>query len=151
MNLPDDLSDLERELARCQQPKPSPDFRPRVLSAVAHELSLPSTSVMLSRRSRLGPFTICVSLAASIVLVFAIWQFSKPLRPPVLPDSYPRIAQLPPDDRLTTWRACRQALAQSPDALDQLLQRNAAQSHSSPPQTLPHTHTNLLAQIGDLK
>jgi hypothetical protein len=148
MNLPDDLADLERDLAARGRPEPSANLRPRVLSAVARELAAPSTTRSpLSWRQRSSrQLLIATGLAASIALAFVIWRWNSPQ----LNVTQPVALTLPSDDRLTTWRDCRLALDHSPTALDQLLEKNASNTHSPPPQTFLHTHTNFLALHGDL-
>jgi hypothetical protein len=153
MNLPDDLADLERDLAACSRRQPSANLRPRVLSAVGNELSRPSTSdrPVSSQQNRYRQLFIAIGVAASIAFAFAVWRWNTPPRlTSPLQAAQPVVLVLPSDDRLTTWRDCRQSLNHSPNALDQLLERNAAKSHSPSPQNLLHTHTNFLATIGDL-
>jgi hypothetical protein len=153
MNLPDDLADLERELAARSRQQPSTNLRPRVLSAVARALAQPSnsTSPLPARRNHHRQLLIAIGIAASIAMAFAVWRWNSLPRPSSpLHVAQPVVLVLPSDDRLTTWRDCRLALNHSPNALDQLLERNAAKSHSPSPQNLLHTHTNFLATIGDL-
>src|SRR5262245_57855348 len=105
MNLPDDLTDLERDLAARSRPEPSANLRPRVLSAVARELAQPATSnsYLPSRRSRPRQLLIATGLAASIAVVLTLWRSSVPPHqpsPPYVP--FPPVTLPSPVDLLTT-------------------------------------------------
>ena len=107
MNLPDDLAGVERDLTARSRPEPSPNLRPRVLAAVAHELARSSTNTNTNPSRRIRPRQLIISscTAAALALTITIWQS---ISPPRLP-APPKVGEISTplhsfDDRLTTCR-----------------------------------------------
>jgi hypothetical protein len=126
--LPDDLAELERELAGRPRQEPAAEARARLLAAVERELNEPPASISHSSWIRRRPWRLAfagAAAAAVITAVFVIWnrRVHVPLPGPGGVE-WPSTAQLPaePDDTPLTWGAAR-ALGDSPEALEATLKR----------------------------
>jgi hypothetical protein len=155
MNLPDDLAELERELGERSREEPSLGFRPRVLAAVKRELSWPRTkdTATLRFKQHLWQLTAAGGMAATVIIALSIWHLCSPVPShKQLTVHLPRARTSSGDELITTWQVCRQALDHSPEALDGLLEKKAAErmAHSTPPRTLLRANSDFLTLNGDL-
>jgi len=133
--LPDDLAELERELAGRRHDEPSVEARARLLAAVERELNEPPASISRSswirrRRWRL----VCAGAAAVAVItaVFVVWNRRVHVPPPGPGGvEWPSTAQSPvePDVTPLTWGAAR-ALGDSPEALEATLKRSPVEDRA---------------------
>jgi hypothetical protein len=113
----DDLLAMEEELSRLRPLRPSR----RVSAGVARRLAPRPPA-------RLAPLA---ALAAGVLLVFLTWPSSPPHRPPAPAAPAPGGAATPPP----VIAAYRQALAVSPEELERLLDRQAAEAAPGPETT----------------
>jgi hypothetical protein len=144
--LPDDLSELERELeARRRQP-PSAGFGRRLSAAVERELA-----GLARRRWRL---VVAAGMAAAVIIAaFILWNRNGHApRPGSETDSPPLIATLPVEpDSLLTWRAGR-IMGDSPEALEIMRKRWSVEDRREPSSLRAFTRieTELLNSKGDM-
>jgi hypothetical protein len=125
--LPDDLAELERELAGRRRQEPSAEARARLLAAVEQELSEPPANIASPswiRRGRWRLSFVSATAAAAIVALLIVWIQRVHVPPPGRRAIESPAAQLPtePTDTPLTWGAAR-AFGDSPEALEATLKR----------------------------
>jgi uncharacterized membrane protein len=151
--LPDDLSELERDLAGRPRQEPSAQVRLRLLAAVERELSEPQASVAsLSWLRRAGWRLAFVSAAAAAVIValLIVWSQRVHVPPPGRGVIDPPSAKVPtePADAPLTWGAAR-ALGDSPEALEAVMEKRLV--HDRAPSTPQRAFTRIEMELFNLK
>jgi len=130
--LPDDLAELECELAGCPRPEPSAEARARLLTAVERELNDSQASISHPSWIRRRPWRLAfagAAAAAAIAALFIVWSQRVHIPPPGRGVIGPPSAKLPtePADAPLTWGAAR-ALGDSPEALEATLKKRSVEN-----------------------